>query len=82
VFGKRLKIHERGLIHLRKLNIAKKKSSLIFFPKIDFSSKYNRIVSDSYIRKLLIKSLAFENTNSEFKRVIRFMNARLAPIDE
>lgn len=45
------------------------------------TSAVNRIVSDSGVRQILIKSLAFENANSDCKRVIRPLKARSAPID-
>ena len=45
------------------------------------SDKY-RMISDSEVRQILIESLAFENANSECKRVIRPLKARSAPIDE
>jgi len=58
-----------------------KKPSLIFFLK-RLTSGVNRIVSDSEVRKILMESLAFKNTNPECKGVIRPLKARSAPIDE
>lgn len=40
------------------------------------------MVSDPEVRQLLIKSLAFENSNLECKMVIRPLKARTAPVDE
>lgn len=45
-------------------------------------SAVNRIVSDSEVRKILIESLAFENSSSECKTVIGPLNTRPAPIEE
>lgn len=41
----------------------------------------NRVVSNPEDRQILIKSLIFENANSEFKAVIRPLKARSIPTD-
>lgn len=46
------------------------------------TSDINRIVSDSEVKQILVKSLVFENDNSKYKRVIRTLKARLTMIDE
>lgn len=46
------------------------------------TSAVNTMISDSEVEKILIESLAFENSNSKCKRVIRSLKARLASIDE
>ena len=43
------------------------------------TSAANRIISDSEVRKILTKSLAFENANSECQRLIRPLKARSPP---
>ena len=46
------------------------------------TSAANKIVSEPEVRWILIKSSAFENPNSEYRTMIRFLKARSAPIDE
>ena len=45
------------------------------------TSGVNRIVSDSEVRQILIKSLTFDNADSESQRVIRSLKARSALLD-
>lgn len=46
------------------------------------TSAVNRIMSDLEVRQILIKFWSFENSNSEFKRIIRSLKARSASMDE
>ena len=80
MLGIKLKNQERDISHLLKLCKAQKKLSMVFLQRL--ISAVNRIVSDSEVRKILIESLAFENANSECKRMMRPLKARSAPIDE
>ena len=52
----------------------------------DFSQRLisaaNRMISDPEVRQILIECLAFENANSECKRVMMPAKARSTPIDE
>ena len=57
-------------------------------PKEDFmdflqwlTSAVNRMIPNSEARQIIIESLAFENANSQFKRIIRPLKTRSEPLE-
>jgi hypothetical protein len=58
------------------------KSAFTIFFLQRLTSAVNKIVSDSEVRQILMRSLAFENANSECKGAIRPFKATSEPIDE
>ena len=46
------------------------------------TSAVKRMLSNSEARQIVIEPLAFENANSQCKRVIRPLKARLSPTEE
>jgi hypothetical protein len=42
----------------------------------------NKTVSDHDARQMLIESLAYENSNTKYKKVIRSLKVRAVPIDK
>ena len=46
------------------------------------TSAVNRTVRDSEARRIIIESLAFENANTQCKRILRPLKARSAPIED